>query len=66
MLILVFPCTNLFKKCHLRVDFDVCNACLNSGIPVAFPVFEAKTYILFLAFISVMNSCEMLISALWF
>lgn len=64
MLVFLYP--SLFKKSHLTADFDVCNACFNSNIPVAFPIFEAETCILFIAFISLMNICEMLTSALWF
>lgn len=66
MLMLPFPCSNFFRKFCVSTDFDVCNACLNSSIPVAFPIFEDKPYILFLAFISLMNTCEILTSALWF
>lgn len=66
MLMLAFPSTNLFRKYCLNIDFDVCSTCLNSNIPVAFPIFEGKTYVLFLAFISLMNTCEILTSALWF
>lgn len=66
MLMLAFSFTNLFRKSCLSIDFDVCNTCLNSSIPVAFPIFKDKAYILFLAFIFLMNTCEILTSALWF
>lgn len=51
---------------HLRsllsINVDVCGACLNSNVPVLFPIFDAKAYVSFLAFISLMSICEMLTS----
>lgn len=54
------------RKSCLSTDFDVCNTFLNANIPVGFAIFEDNTYILFLAFISLINSCEILKSALCF
>lgn len=64
MLVCLYPI--LFKKFHLTADFDVCGACFSSNIPVAFPILEAEAFMLFIAFICLMNICEMLTSALWF